>query len=216
MRSIVIPVVILGVAGAALAQEAAAPKSAPPGSARIAVIDMGRVSSESLLGKSYATQLEQLKNEIDSAGTKKQNDLNKMDADIKTLSDELDKQSSVLSPEATEKKTQEIKKKQRDRQAFLEDGQAELERMREKARVQAQAYNNEFQAKIRPHIDVVAKEKGIDILLDSQVAITVNRVFDISQDVIVRADDAERAAGKGAAAAAKPPAKPSPTPTPKP
>lgn len=214
MRSIVIPVVILGVAGAALAQEAAAPKPAPPGSARIAVIDMGRVSSESLLGKSYATQLEQLKNEIDSAGTKKQSDLNKMDADIKTLSDELEKQSSVLSPEATEKKTQEIKKKQRDRQAFLEDGQGELERMRDKARVQAQAYNNEFQAKIRPHIDVVAKEKGIDILLDSQVAVTVNRVFDISQDVIVRADDAERAAVKGAAA--KPPAKPSPSPTPKP
>ncbi len=226
MRSIVIPVVILGLAGAALAQEAAAPKpaaetKAPVGAARIGVIDMGRVSAETLLGKGYAAQIEQLKNEIDAAGTKKQTELNKIDADLKAMQDELEKQASVLSAEATEKKSQDIKKKQRDRQAFVEDGQTELEAMREKARQRAQNLQGEFQTKIRPYIDAVAKEKGIDILLDKGVTITVNNVFDISQDVIVRSDDAERASkGAGAAAAAKPPAKPAPaatpTPTPKP
>jgi len=184
-----------------------------PKQPKIAVIDMQKVSSESILGKGYAAQLEQLKNEIDAEGNKKQGELSKLDAGIKALQDELDKQGSVLSPEAADKKRQDIVKKTRERQAFLEDGQQDLQRMRERAQQQAQALNNEFQVKIKPHIDAVAKEKGIDILLDSQVAISVSKDYDISKDVIVKADDAERSA-KGAAA--KPAPKPNTPPAPKP
>jgi hypothetical protein len=57
--------------------------------------------------------------------------------------------------------------------------------------------------KIKPHIDAVSKEKAIDILLDGQVTLTVNRDYDISRDVIVKADEAEKA-GKAAGPAAKP------------
>ena len=230
MRQTLIASLALALAGAALAQEPATPAApdkpkpeakAEARSPRIAVIDMARVSGESLLGKSYQTQLEALKNEIDAEGTKKQNELQKLDAQIKALQDELEKQAGVLSPDAAEKKNQEIKKKQRDRQAFVEDGQAELQRMRERAQQQAQAYNSEFQQKIKPHIDAAAKERGIDILLDSQVAIVANKAFDISQDVIVRSDDADRTAKAKApaAAAAKPaekPAAPKPSPSPSP
>ncbi len=225
MNKTVIAALALGAATPCLlAQEAAnpAPARAEAKAPRIAVIDMARVSSESLLGKGYASQLESLKNEIDAEGTKKQSELQKMDAAVKALQDELDKQGSVLSPEAVEKKRQEIVKKTRERQAFLEDGQAELQRMRERAQQQAQALNNEFQIRMKPHIEAVAKEKGIDILLDGQVTLTVNRDYDISRDVIVKADDAEKAAK---AASGKPPAprpavpappKPSPSPAPKP
>jgi Skp family chaperone for outer membrane proteins len=223
-----IPALVLGVAAsAALAQEPAQkPSAAAPvaKSPKIAVIDMQRVSSESLLGKGYAAQLEALRNEIEAERTKKQNDLQKLDAQLKTLQDEVDKQQSVLSPEALDRKRQDLVKKGRDRQAFLEDGQQDLQRMQERAQQQAQALNSEFQVKIKPYIEAAAKEKGIDLLLDSQVALTVNKDYDISQDVIVKADDAERAArakaqaGKPAAAApaAKPATGPTPAPTPTP
>jgi Skp family chaperone for outer membrane proteins len=223
MRQTVIAALALGAATSLLAQEPAAaekPKTETR-SPKIAVIDMGRISSETLLGKGYAAQLEALKNEIDAEGTKKQNELQKLDTQIKALSDDLEKQSGVLSAEGLDKKKQEITRKTRERQAFLEDGQAELQRMRDRAQQQAQVYNNEFQQKIKPHVEAVAKEKGIDILLDNQVALTVNRAFDLSQEVIVKADDAERAA-RAKAAAAKPaaaPAKPaaaSPAPSPQP
>jgi Skp family chaperone for outer membrane proteins len=224
MNKTVIAALALGAAAPCLlAQEAAAPAKAEAKGPRIAVIDMARVSSESLLGKGYAAQLEALKGEIDAEGTKKQSELQKLDAGIKAMQEELDKQGSVLSPEAVEKKRQEIVKKTRERQAFLEDGQAELQRMRERAQQQAQALNNEFQVKIKPHIEAVAKEKGIDILLDGQVTLTVNRDYDISRDVIVKADDWEKAAKAAAstkAPAPKPvvpaPPKPSPSPAPKP
>ena len=206
------------------AQEAAAPAGAAR-APKIAVIDMNRVSAESLLGKSYASQIEALENEIKSEGTKKQAELQKLDAAIKALQDDLDKQASLLSPEAADRKRQDIVKKSRERQAYLEDGQQELGRMRERAQAQAENLNNEFQVKIKPSIDAVAKDKGIDIILSNQVALTVNKDFDISRDVIVKADDAERTKPKAPAAAAKPatppaaaPAAgaPTPAPTPKP
>jgi len=213
MKKTFIAGLVLGAAAqVTLAQEARSPK--------IAVIDMARVSAESLMGKGYAAQLESLQSEITTEGTKKQTELQKLDASIKTLQDELEKQASVLSPEAAEKKRQDIVKRGRERQAFLEDGQADLQRMREAAQQRAQALNNEFQAKIKPHIDAVAKDKGIDIILDAQVALTVNKDFDISRDVIVKADEADKAQKGAAGPAAKPAgpaaARPAPPPANKP
>jgi outer membrane protein len=183
-------------AGAAQAQE-------PARSPRIAVIDMARVSAESLLGKSYASQLEKLQTEINAEATRKQTELGKLDTALKTLQEELEKQGAVLSPEARDKKQQDIVRKTRERQAFLEDGQAEINRMRERAQQQAQGINGEFQQKVRPLVETVAKEKGLDLVLDSQVAYTINRDFDITRDVIAKADETEKA--KPAAAATAPP-----------
>jgi Skp family chaperone for outer membrane proteins len=173
--------------GLAFAQEAA---RAP----RIAVIDMARVSAESQLGKSFAAQLEKLQTDINAAATNKQTELGKLDAALKTLQEELEKQASVLSPEARDKKQQEIVRKTRERQAFLEDGQAEINRMRERAQQQAQGINAEFQQKVRPLVEQVAKDKGLDLVLDSQVAYTINRDFDITRDVIAKADEAAKPA----------------------
>src|SRR5262245_43596239 len=142
---------------------------------KIAVIDMSAVSAKSLLGKSYASRIDAIRNEIEAERTKKQAELTKMDAALKQLQDEVEKQASVLSPEALEKKRQELVKKGRDRQAYLEDGQQDLQRMQERAQQQAQTLQNEFQVKIKPHIEAVAKERGIDILLDSSVALTVSK-----------------------------------------
>jgi outer membrane protein len=186
---------------------AAAAYAQEPRSPRIAVIDMARVSAESALGKSYATQLEKLQNDINAAATGKQTELGKLDAALKTLQEELEKQGSVLSPEARDKKQQDIVRKTRERQAYLEDGQGEINRMRERAQQQAQAINGEFQQKVRPIVEQVAKDKGLDLVLDSQVAYTINRDFDITRDVIAKADEG---AAKPAAAAAPAPTAPKP------
>jgi outer membrane protein len=186
-------------AGAAYAQE-------PARSPKIAVIDMARVSAESQLGKSYAAQLEKLQNDINTAATQKQTELGKLDATLKTLQDELEKQGAVLSPEARDKKQQDIVRKTRERQAYLEDGQAEINRMRERAQQQAQAINGEFQQKVRPIVEQVAKDKGLDLVLDSQVAYTINRDFDITRDVIGKADEAPKPAAAAPPAPVAPPA----------
>jgi outer membrane protein len=186
----------LAAAGLAVAQDAGGPKTA-----KIAVIDMARVSAESTLGKSYAGQLEKLQTDINTAAQSKQTELQKMDATIQALQEELQKQGAVLSQEARDSKQQEIVRKGRERQAFLEDGQAEINRMRERAQQQAQSINNEFQVKIRPLVEEVAKAKGYDLVLDSQVAYTISRDIDITRDVITKADAAAAAAAPAAPAA---------------
>jgi len=228
MKKTFVVALALGALATAAYAQTAAPPAAPAahaagaiGTPRIAVIDMQQISAESVLGKSYATKIEGLENEIKNEGTRKQADLQKMDAAIKALQDELDKQGSVLSPEAADKKRQDIVKKQRDRQAFLEDGQADLQRMKERAEAQAQAMNAEFQQRVKPAIDAVARERGIDIILTSTVALTMNQNYDISKEVIAKADEAERAAAASHPAAAAPrpagptPASPKPVASPK-
>jgi len=189
----------LATCGLAAAQDAGAPRSA-----KIGVIDMARVSAESQLGKSYASQLEKLQNDINTAAQSKQTELQKMDAAIQTLQEELQKQGAVLSQEARDAKERDIVRKGRERQAFLEDGQAEIQRMRERAQQQAQSINNEFQVKIRPIVERVARDKGYDLVLDSQVAYTITKDFDLTRDVIAAADQSDAAAA--AAPAATPPA----------
>jgi outer membrane protein len=200
-------VLALAAAGLAVAQEAGAPRSA-----KIAVIDMARVSAESQLGKSYAAQLEKLQVDINTAAQAKQTELQKMDAVMQTLQEELQKQGAVLSQEARDNKQQQIVRKGRERQAFLEDGQAEITRQRERAQQSAQSINNEFQVKIRPIVEDVARAKGYDLVLDSQVAYTISRDFDITRDVIAKADEAlpVSADADPAAAPATAPAAPGP------
>jgi outer membrane protein len=223
MRKILfVAVVAVAAATAVSAQETAPAAAKMP---HIAVLDLERVTQESLLGKSYGGQMEALNNEIEAEKNKKRNELQKMEGDIKAMQDDLEKQAALLSEDAAEKKRAEIVKKNRDREAYYEDGRAELERMQQKAQNQAQALNAEFQAKIQPLIESVAKAQGIDILLDRRLAISTNKAFDITNDVIVKIDDAERAkpstsgAAKPAASPAKPaaasPAKPA-APAPKP
>ena len=213
------------VAVAAAAQEPAAPPAAArpaagaiPRAPRIAVIDMALISSQSVLGKAYAAKIEALEKQIQAEGTKKQTELSKMDAAVKALQDELEKQGSVLSAEAADRKRQDITRKARERQAFLEDGQQELQRMKERAENEAAGYNNEFQVKIKPHIEAVAKERNVDILLTSSVALTVNKDFDISGDVITRADADKTpiAAAPARPASPRPAAAASPAPSPAP
>jgi outer membrane protein len=193
---------LAAVAAAAGAQDAGAGKSP-----KIGIIDMDRVGTESLVGKGYAQQVATLQGEIEAARTKKENELKKLDSEINALQEELEKQQALLSDEAKEKKQTEIKRKAREREAFLDDGRAELEKMVQRAENQAKALQGELQQKIRPHMEAVARAQGLDILLDSRSAMALNSNFDISGDVIVKVDEAEKA-NKGAGAASAAPAKP--------
>ena len=216
------PLALILVAGSAFAQ-AVGPTGKP---IKMGVIDMQRISQESLLGKSYATRMDQLESEIRSELTKRQNQIAQIDASIKALQDELQKQSAILSADAVEKKQQEIVKKNRDRQALAEDSQADIQRMQQAAQQKAQEFQVEFNTKIQPVLQAVGKEKGLDFILDRATIVLINGELDITRDVIVKADDAEKAARPAAPAGAAPkpaapasstpaaPAAPKPSPTP--
>ncbi len=181
---------------------------------KLGVVDMQRISQESLLGKSYATRMDQLESEIRSELTKRQTQIAQLDAAIKLIQDDLQKQSAILSAEAVEKKQQEVVKKNRDRQALAEDSQADIQRMQQGAQQKAQEFQVEFNTKIQPILQAVGKEKGLDFILDRATIVLINTELDITRDVIVKADDTEKSARPAAPAAAAPkPASATPAPS---
>jgi len=189
MRSVVTALALGAVmSGTALAQEA---------SPVIAVVDLQTVTEQSLMGKNLAARIQKLQDEIEAERNKKQTELEQKDQELQTLQQELENQRSVLSVEAAEKKAAEIRQKTRDRQAFFEDGQRELRLMEQRAQQQAAQAQQEYQTALQPHLESVAQAKGVDILIDAQVTHFVTPAFDISQEVIVAADEAARSAGGG-------------------
>lgn len=140
----------------------------------VAVIDMQRLASESELGKGYAARFAALEKEIDIARAAKQAELNRRDAEVKALEEELDKQGSVQSAETRDRKRQEVTRKQRERQAFIEDGQAELNGMRDRAQQRARELQAEFQVKVKPVITSVAQARGVALLLDATSVLKVS------------------------------------------
>ena len=128
------PLAVLAAAGAALAQEAT---GKAPGRRRRHAADLGREPAGQELRHQDGAAPERDPAEL----TKRQTEIAKIDASIKTLQDELQKQSAILCAEAGEKKQQEIVSKGRDRQAFVEDSQAEIQRMQQRAQQKAQSIN---------------------------------------------------------------------------
>ena len=193
----------------AAAQEPPAAAAAREGQVpRIAVIDMDRITAESVMGKGYAQKIDGFNNEIKAEVAKKQTELEKIDADISALQQDLQKQGPVLSEDALEAKQQELRRKERDREAFVQDSQQELQRKQNAAKREVDRLNTEFQEKIRPQIEAVVRDRRVDILLHSGAVAFTNQAFDISGDVIQKADEAERGAKPAASAGAAKPATP--------
>ena len=145
---------LLAVAASPARAQAVGPSGKP---VKMGIVDMQRVSQESLLGKGYATKMDQLESEIRSELTKRQNQIAQLEGAIKTLQDDLQKQSTILSADAVEKKQQDIVKKNRDRQALAEDSQADIQRMQQAAQAKAQEFQVEFNTKIQPILQEIGR-----------------------------------------------------------
>jgi Skp family chaperone for outer membrane proteins len=211
------------------AQEAAKPSPVAPApkteprTPKIAVLDIDKVWNESLLGKGFAAQLEKQRGELQSIGTQKESQLKKMTDEIQAAQEDLEKQQGVLSPDVIEKRQRELTKKKRDAEDFIQDGKQEVARMQQQLQLQQQNMQNEFLAKVQPYVELVTRERGIDILLEKRATyFAASKDFDLSTEVIVKADEGERSKAAKPTAAGSPAAPGSPkapaptTPGPKP
>jgi outer membrane protein len=184
MKKLIPAFALIVLSGAtAFAQDAKAPI--------IGVIDLQRVTAESQLGQGLAARVQALQQGLEKDRDAKQQALQTQQAEIEGLKEELNKQRSVLSQAAIEGKLAELRKKERDAQAFVEDGQRELQLQEEQANRQAQQAQEEYREKLKPHIDAAATARGIDILLDRGIALYVKPEFDISADVVAKVNAAE-------------------------
>jgi len=163
----------------------ATPPAPFPAGAKIAYVNLQQIANLSVEGKSLTAKVQALTQKKQTEAQTKS----------KALADNQNKlQSGALSDAAKEALSKEIERQNVEGQRFQQDAQQEINEL-------SQQLQNEFQQKLFPILDLVAKEKGIDILLSAADAGMVWAApgLDITMDAVKKLD--EKTAGKPAAAA---------------
>jgi outer membrane protein len=125
-----------------------APVAVPfPADSKIAFVNMQALLSESKLGKAGLAQMKVLTD-------KQQADLNDKNKAIQALQQKIQTQSAVVTPEARNQWSSDLEKAQRDLQYSQNEAQAQVEELNQKLL-------GDFQEKVLPVIEALAKEKGL-------------------------------------------------------
>jgi Skp family chaperone for outer membrane proteins len=171
----------------------AAPATPPapfPAGAKIAYVNLQQIANLSAEGKGLTAKVQALMQ-------KKQNEAA---AKSKALADAQQKAAqsgALMSDTARAALEKDIERMNLEGQRFQQDAQAEINEL-------SQQLQNEFQQKLFPILDLVAKEKGIDLLLSAADAGMVWAApgLDLTMDAVKKLD--EKMGAKPTAAAPAP------------
>jgi len=162
---------------------AAAPKPAPPApvvpfpaDSKIAFVDVNVVAQNSVAGKDAAKKLNDFQ-------AKKVGELSEKNKQLQAMTTRRDSGTGVLNDAARAQLDKDIDKLQRDIQFNQSNAQAEFEDLRNELM-------GDFQKRLAPVIDEVAKEKGLYAVFsvaDSGMAY-MHPGLDLSADVVKRLD----------------------------
>jgi len=182
-------------ASAQASTDAAVEQAGPTRPPIVAVIDIQRLTAESTMGQQLAADIQAVQQEIANQRTQKQAELNVQRQEVDSLQTELNSSIATLTVDEAEARLQVIRSKERDIQAFFEDGQRQLERFEQQAQQRAAQLQADFQQAVAPMIQEVAESLGVDILLDGQATVFVTADFDISEALIARMNQATSGSG---------------------
>ena len=147
-----------------------------PADAKIAFVNMQALLSESKLGKAGLAQMKTLTD-------KQQTDLQDKNKAIQTLQQKIQTQSAVVTPETRNQWSSDLEKAQRDLQYSQNEAQAQVEELN-------QRLLGDFQEKVLPVIEALAKEKGLYAIFgvqESGVAY-VHPGVDVTLELVKRLD----------------------------
>ena len=170
---------------AAAPQAAPAPAAVFPDGAKYAFINIQRIASESADGKSSSSRIEALR-------AKKAADLTEKNKAVEAL--QAKQRSAVMSESAAAQVQKDIDKAQVDIQRMTQDAQSELQDLQNELQL-------DFQRKVGPVIEAVARERGLQLLFSQADSglVWADAGLDLTAEVIRRMDAASAAAQKPAA-----------------
>ena len=174
---------------AAPAAQAAPAAPAPavkfPDGARYALVNIQRIATESADGKTLSSRIEALR-------SKKAAELAEKNKTVEAL--QAKQRSAVMSESAAAQVQKDIDKAQVEIQRMTQDAQTELQDLQNELQL-------DFQRKVGPVIDAIAREKGLQLLFSQVDAglLWADPGLDLTSEVIRRMD-----ASAAVAAPAKP------------
>ena len=164
------------------AQPAQAVQPPFPVGTKYAFVNIQRIAAESAAGKTLAGKVQALNEQ-------KVNELNERNKGLQAAQQKLDSGATVLSPAAVAKLQKDIERQQIDIQRFTEDAQQDV------ANLQVEL-QEEFQLRLSPIIEELAKERGLHLLfsvIDSGL-VWADQSLEITTEVIEKFDAAGAAA----------------------
>jgi outer membrane protein len=172
---------------------AAVPSSPPapfPAGAKIAYVNLQQIANLSAEGKGLTAKVQALMQ-------KKQNEAAAKSKALADSQSKLQQSGALMSEAARTALEKDIERMNVEGQRFQQDAQAEINEL-------SQQLQNEFQQKLFPILDLVAKDRGIDLLLSAADAGLVWAApgLDLTMDAVKKLD--ERMGAKPAAAAPAP------------
>ncbi len=172
---------------------ATVPPSPPapfPAGAKIAYVNLQQIANLSVEGKGLTAKVQALMQ-------KKQNEAQTKSKALADAQQKLAQSSALMSETARAALEKDIERMNVEGQRFQQDAQAEINEL-------SQQLQNEFQQKLFPILDLVAKDRGIDLLLSAADAGLVWAApgLDLTMDAVKKLD--ERMGAKPAAAAPAP------------
>jgi len=135
----------------------------------IAVLNLRKVFAASEAGKNAQTEMEKKVKEL-------QDKFKKDEETLTALQDEIEKKSSVWNEEKKQEKAIEFQKMRRDLRVKQEDANLELKKLEEQQLAPIRKELEEI-------IEKVAKDKGLNIILPSEVVMYAAETVDISDEV---------------------------------
>jgi Skp family chaperone for outer membrane proteins len=159
---------VLVLAGISLAQAQQAVK--------IGIINSQEILEKSIEGKKAISQLEERNRKI-------QQDLARLDDQIRQLETRLNTQQLTMTQEAILSLSVDLDRKRTERQRMAEDAQRDIQELQQRLYLK-------IQSEVMPIITKIGQEKGLDLILDLRVSgiLYFNPAVDITQEVIKRYD----------------------------
>jgi len=160
------------------AQPAPKPATPPvpfPQDSKIAFVDLQAIASSSAAGKDATKKLQELT-------TKKQAEIAEKNKQLQAAQAKLQSGAGVLNDSARASLEKEIDRMQRDIQFANQNAQAEVNEM-------TNDLQGDFQKKLMPIIEEVAKEKGLYVVFTAEAGVAfVHPGLNITDEVIKRFD----------------------------
>ncbi|MCI4444640.1 MAG: OmpH family outer membrane protein [Candidatus Aminicenantes bacterium] len=143
---------------------------------KVGVINSQEILEKSIEGKKAISQLE-------DKNRKTQQDLGKLDEQIRQLETRLNTQQLTMTQEALISLNADLDRKRTERQRLAEDAQKEMQELQQRLYFK-------IQSEVMPIITKLGQEKGLDLILDLRASgvLYFNPVVDLTDEVIKRYD----------------------------
>ncbi len=176
-----------------VAAPGAAQQSEPPPPAVVAVVDLARVSDETLVGQLLANQLETLQAELESElGTRRQR-VEERQVEFQSLVEAFQEEREGLADADAQAREADLLERQQSLQELIQAAQVDADAAQRRFQNEVARLTAQLESDIRPHLNEVAESLGVNLLLPRSQTVFNQPELDITDRVIARVDDAFRA-----------------------